>query len=164
MSAPHLMLAHALLTSSQSVGSMPASFAPAFEERTTKNEALCAEYGGEMAIEDRPVKAMVDFNGDGIVDPIVPETSFSCSSSATLFSGGTGGATHHIFVSKGDGSYDRFEIMGHAYRVMLWDELPVLTVSVHSSRCAIDRRSVCMMSYTYHDGRFQSADQVVEAG
>ena len=164
MFVAEILLASALLTSVQSTGSMPSDFVPVFERLEATNKALCADYDGEMAVEDRAVKAAVDFNGDGIVDPIVADASFACSGSATLFSGGTGGSNHHVYVSNDRGGYDHFEFLGHAYRITLWEDLPVLTMSVHFSRCGIDRPSICMMSYTYHDGRFQAADDVVEPG
>lgn len=161
MPLAHLLLAHSLVAASSATAVAPAQFQPVFEQLEAEKRTFCTALEGEMAVEDRPVSAVVDFNADGVVDPIIPEAVFSCSTSATLFKGGTGGATHHIFVSNAQGGYDRFDLLGHDYRIVVWNDLPIILLGVHFSVCGLDRVSTCIVSYTYEQGHFQAAGQLI---
>lgn len=161
MPVPHLLLAPSLMAASATASFAPAEFQPVFEQLEAEKKSFCTALEGEMAVEDRPVSAVVDFNADGVVDPIVPEAVFSCSTSATLFKGGTGGATHHVFVSNAQGGYDRFDLLGHDYRIFVWNDFPVILMGVHFSVCGLDRVSTCIVSYTYEQGYFQAAGDLV---
>lgn len=112
------------------------------------------------------VSTTADFNGDGITDPIVEEYSFSCSSSATLFSGGTGGGYVHVFVSGPDGSYARFEFLSYGVMIVMPQsnpDQPILVLPVHGAQCGL-RGTPCYISYVWsEDGRFVSPSGAVAA-
>lgn len=129
--------------------------------------ARCTEFeDGTFDAPEDAVSATTDFNGDGITDPVVEEYSFSCSSSATLFSGGTGGGFAHVFVSRPDGSYARFEFLSYGIMIVMPQskpEQPLLVLPVHGAQCGL-RGEPCYVSYVWsEDGLFVSPSGAVAA-
>lgn len=121
---------------------------------------------GDFEAPADAVSATTDFNGDGVTDPVVEEYRFACSSSATLFSGGTGGGYAHVFVSRPDGGYDRFEFLSHGVMIVMPQsrpDRPVLLLPVHGGQCEVTA-GPCYMSYVWsEDGRFVSPSGAVTA-
>ena len=97
----------------------------------------CTEFEkGTFEAPEDVVSATDEFNGDGIADPIVAENRFSCSSSAAMFVGGTGGGYTHVFMSNPDGGYKRFEFLSHDCMIVMphtKPERPILVLSAHST-------------------------------
>ncbi|MFT3689303.1 hypothetical protein [Paenirhodobacter sp.] len=121
--------------------------------------ARCAGVeGGVFTAPEEAVSSIADFNGDGITDPIIEEARFGCSTSATLFSGGSGGGGVQVFVSR-PGGYDRFEFLAQGTMVVAPPgppDRPVLLLSVHSGQCDVVAES-CQAAYIWSEtGRFVS--------
>ena len=123
-------------------------------ELIAEKRQACEEVGGELAIDEDAVRSIIDFNRDGVVDPIVSEAGFACSASASLFRGGTGGSMIHVLVSNADDDYNRFDLVGYGYQLVVWGDLPIIVVPSHFSACGLHSPSSCVVSFTYSDGRF----------
>ena len=129
--------------------------------------ASCAAIdNGAFDAPDGAVSRTTDFNGDGVTDPVVREYEMGCSTSATLFSGGTGGGALHVFVSRPEGGFDRFAFLALNAAVIMpqgQTDRPVLLLAVHPSQCDVVAEP-CMAAYAWSDiGRFVSPAGVVEA-
>ncbi len=141
-------------------GRDPADFSDRYSAFVETLRARCMDF--EEGDFDAPADAVsykADFNGDGITDPIIEESRFACSSSATMFSGGTGGGNIHIFVSQPGGSYDQFEFLGDGLMIVspqTRPDRPILLLSVHGSDCDVTAEP-CYASYVWsQEGRFVS--------
>ena len=135
----------------------PQAFSGTYDAFVETLRARCAEFeNGSFDAPTDAVSAPTDFNGDGITDPIVEEYRFSCSSSATLFTGGTGGSAIHVFMSQPDASYARFEFMAYGAMVVTPQgrpEQPILVLPVHGSQCSL-RAAPCYASYVWSEEGF----------
>ncbi|PTQ71364.1 hypothetical protein [Celeribacter persicus] len=145
----------------------PATFSDTYSDFVETLRARCT--GFENGAFDAPAEAIsrtTDFNGDGITDPIVEEWRFSCSSSATMFNGGTGGSYVHLFVSQPDGGYSRFEFLAYATLIVTPQgraNRPVLLLPEHGANCDVTAEP-CYAAYVWSEtGRFVSPGGVVEA-
>ncbi|MBA4502521.1 hypothetical protein [Marinobacterium marinum] len=90
-------------------------FAPSLRRFIEERERLCADFeGGELVINPGGAQYVADFNGDGVTDPIIDGGVFSCTTSATMFHGFSGGRVIDVFVSMRDSEkpYVRFSFMG----------------------------------------------------
>jgi hypothetical protein len=119
----------------------PQMFADGYSTFVETLRAQCTEFeAGEFDAPTDAASYTTDFNGDGITDPIVEEYRFACSSSASMFSGGTGGSSVHVFASRSDGGYDQFTFLGHSVMVIIPQtrpDRPVLLMPVHSGQCDV---------------------------
>ncbi|MCE8507868.1 hypothetical protein KBY28_05315 [Ruegeria pomeroyi] len=145
----------------------PATFSDTYADFVETLRVRCI--GFENGAFDAPTEAVsrtADFNGDGITDPIVEESRFSCSSSATMFSGGTGGSYVHLFVSQPDGGYSRFEFLTYAAMIVTPQsrpDRPVLLLPQHGANCDVTAEP-CYAAFVWSEtGRFVSTGGVVEA-
>ena len=127
----------ALTTAAPLRADPPQMFSDTYAAFVETLRTRCTEFdNGSFDAPEDVVSATADFNGDGIADPIVDENSFSCSSSATMFAGGTGGSYTHVFMSNPDGSYARFEFLSHGRMIVMphtKPERPILVLSAHST-------------------------------
>lgn len=142
-------------------------FADRYSDYVETLRKQCIDFeAGEFHAPEIAATFATDFNGDGRTDPIVDESRFVCSSSASMFSGGTGGGAIHVFVSQPDSTYEQFEFLAHGNIVVTPQtrpNRPVLLLSVHSSRCDLIA-APCYASYVWsQDGRFVSTSGAVEA-
>ena len=101
-----------------------------------------------------------DFNNDGITDPIIDTHGLHCSTSATLYGGGSGGWGYDVFISEGAG-YQHYSFLAHSSMVVLPYATPVLLLTQHGSAC--DVSGVCYQAYFWADGAFRTADRIAEA-
>lgn len=138
----------------------PQIFADSYAGFVETLRTRCSDFeNGDFDAPADAVSAAADFNGDGMTDPVVEEWRFACSSSATMFSGGTGGGFVHVFLSRPEGGYDRFEFLAHGVMIVTPQgrpERPVLLLPVHGSQCDVTA-APCYASYVWsEDGRFVS--------
>lgn len=145
----------------------PPVFADTYAAFVETLRTRCTEFeNGTFDAPATAVSAAADFNGDGITDPIVQEDRFSCSSSATLFSGGTGGGYAHVFVSGPDGGYTRFEFLSYDVLIVTPQGAPgrpLLVLPVHGAQCDLVG-APCYVSYVWsEEGRFVSPSGAVTA-
>lgn len=145
----------------------PKAFVDTYTPFMEALRARCTGFeNGEFFAPEDAVSYTTDFNGDGITDPIVDEARFACSSSATMFSGGTGGGFIHVFVSQPDGSYQRFEFLAHGAKAIVpqgYPKRPILLLSVHSGQCDVTAEP-CYVAYVWSKtGKFVSSSGAISA-
>lgn len=129
--------------------------------------ARCTAFeGGRFEAPEDAAGHVADFNGDGLTDPIIEEARFSCSTSATMFSGGSGGGAIHVFVSQPDGGYGRFAFLAHGFMVVTPPgeaSRPILLLPVHAGQCDVVAEP-CHAAYVWSGtGRFVSVAGAVAA-
>jgi hypothetical protein len=137
----------------------------AFGAYTVSLAADCASFdGGEFDAAPDAVLKVADVNGDGRTDPIVDIGAMSCSSSATLTGGGSGGRPISVFVSQADGGYQRFEFLGEGMLPLALGPTTVLIVPKHGSTCDLVGSAVCYSAYVWGgDGFVAGGDKVGKA-
>ena len=140
-------------------------FDAAFAAYTEALAADCAAFdGGEFDAAPEAVSKAVDVNGDGRTDPIVDAGAMSCSSSATLTGGGSGGRDISVFVSQDDGSYQRYAFLGEGMLPVVLGPSTVLIVPKHGTSCDMVGSAVCFSAYVWAgDGFVAGGDKVGKA-
>ncbi len=108
-------------------------------------------------VADGSIQLVVDFNRDGITDPGIDTRAFSCSSSATLFDGGTGGHYINAFVSEDDNTYKRFEFLAQDSAVVSLGGTSVLLLENHGTSCDLRGPNLCFAAYSWAEGTFNIA-------
>ena len=91
----------------------------------------------------------IDITGDGVSNQIVDASQFACSTAVTPYCG-TGGCPLTIIVN------DRpFEFQAQRWKVVHWDEQPVLLLQVHSAACESNNWQPCIKAMTWSEGSFR---------
>jgi hypothetical protein len=108
-----------------------------------KNECTKLDDGKFNATEQ--AITLHDFTGDGRPEEIIDASQFSCSTSASLWSG-TGGTYLWLIV---DGK--TYEFLAHKWQVVDVDGQKVILLAVHSSECG-DTIGPCYRALVWHDG------------
>jgi hypothetical protein len=108
-----------------------------------KSECASFEDGKFNATEE--VITLYDFTGDGRPEEIVDASHFSCSTSASMWSG-SGGTFLWVLV---DGK--AYEFLAHKWRVVDVDKQKILLLAVHSSECG-DTTGPCYRALVWSDG------------
>lgn len=101
-------------------------------------------HAGEDAI------VQLDVTGDGAPEQIVDATHFSCSTAVTPYCG-TGGCPLTVIV---DGTPTHFQAL--RWRVIQWDDQPVLLLRVYSAACESHDWQPCIKALAWSDGSFRS--------
>lgn len=121
--------------------------------------ALAGECRSEMELsltyDPQEVIASVDFNGDGVIDPVLDQSKVGCDGSAAAWSG-TGGAPVRIFVSNVQGGWDEHTTGGFAGRVVVMGHVPVWVQLVHGTACDGAGALPCAEALIWGDGAFRS--------
>jgi hypothetical protein len=108
-----------------------------------KNECTKLDDGKFNATEQ--AITLYDLTGDGRPEEIIDASQFSCSTSASLWSG-TGGTYLWLIV---DGK--TYEFLAHKWQVVDVDGQKVLLLAVHSSECS-DTIGPCYRALVWDDG------------
>jgi hypothetical protein len=104
---------------------------------------------GSLKVGNQAVSA-VDLTGDGRPEQLVDARGFTCSTSATLFCG-TGGCA--ITIISGDTTT---EFLAKAWKVVHWDDRPVLLLAVHGSECGGSNLRRCYRAVVWSEEGFRS--------
>ncbi len=137
---------------------VPERFQPTLDAFLEANRSECAALeNGVFEAADGGIQLVADFNGDGITDPLIDTRAFSCSSSATLFDGGTGGHYIDVFVSSGDTTYQRFEFLAQNSAVVSLSSTAVLLLELHGTACQLSGPSPCFAVYSWAEGKFNTS-------
>lgn len=139
-----------------------ANFQPVYDGFLADARADCQAFDNGHFEMRGGVDMVADFNGDGVTDPMVDSMGMHCSTSATLFSGGSGGGDINVFVSDG-GTYKRFVFMGYSKAVLTFGAGSVLLLAKHGSSCDLSGADACYVAYTWNGGAFHSAGGRVAA-
>ncbi len=143
-------------------GETPAAFQPVLDAFLASAVSDCKDMdGGEFELYGG-VGMVADFNGDGITDPVLDGRAMHCSTSATLFGGGSGGDYLTVFVS-GNGGYQQFEFLSQGYAVVAIGRAPVLVMQEHGSSCDMTGGELCYAAYSWAEGAFHSAGGTISA-
>jgi hypothetical protein len=143
---------------------IPERFQPTLDAFLAANMFECAALeNGVFEAADRCIQLVADFNKDGITDPVIDTRAFSCSSSATLFDGGTGGHYIYVFVSGDDTTYQRFEFLAQDSAVVSLSSTAVLLLELHGTACQLSGPSACFAAYSWAEGKFITAGEASES-
>lgn len=135
----------------------------ALQTYTEKLAAECASFeNGTFTAGSDAVRKNVDVNGDGLTDPIVDAGAMSCSSSATLTAGGSGGREISVFVSQENGKYEQFSFLGDGILPVTLGRSTVLIVPKHASTCELNGPAPCFAAYTWAAGGFVAGGDKVD--
>ena len=114
--------------------------------------AECAAIdNGVLTVETGAVRSM-DLTGDGKQDAVIDGQDLSCSSSRTLFCGGTGGC--RLFLMAG-GTVT--EEMSKGWTLARLGQMPVVLLQVHGSECGGTNLRRCVKALVWSDGAFRAA-------
>ena len=109
----------------------------------------CSSFeNGVLDIGDKAV-SYVDLTGDGKPDEIVDAGQFSCSSAASLFCG-TGGCSLTIVTPE-----KSVEFLAKGWKVVNWDQKPILLLAVHGSECGGISQRRCIRAMVWSEGEFR---------
>ena len=102
---------------------------------------------GEFYAEEGAV-THIDVTGDGVSDQIVDASQFACSTAVSPYCG-TGGCPLTVIVND-----VLFKFQAQRWKVIHWDEQPVLLLQVHSAACEMHSWQPCIKAMTWSEGGF----------
>lgn len=92
----------------------------------------------------------IDVTGDGVADEVVDMSKVICSSARSFFCG-TGGCGLTIIA---DGKSSDF--LAKAWKVVMWDEQPLLLLVVHGSECGGNNLRRCYRAAVWTENGFST--------
>jgi len=104
---------------------------------------------GELGYQPGTIR-LIDLNGDGVDDEIIDESTYSCTSSRTLFCG-TGGCGLKVIV--GDRILER---LVKQWQTLEWDGDRLLLLQLHGAECGGSGLERCYEAVSWGDGDFRS--------
>jgi nitrous oxidase accessory protein NosD len=110
----------------------------------------CAEMESGVFASEGAVKE-IDLTGDGTPDTVVDEALFTCSTSASLFNGGTGGSMVHFIVGDAETSY-----LVKGYDTADWGGRRIVLMSLHGTECNATGAEACFEALTWGGQGFLS--------
>ena len=103
---------------------------------------------GEFHAEDDAV-TQLDVTGDGVPDQVVDASQFACSTAVSPYCG-TGGCPLTVIVNG-----EPFKFQALRWKVIHWDDQPVLLLHVHSAACESNNWQPCIKALTWSEGSFR---------
>ena len=145
----YLPLLVCALTATLSVAVHASDAAIAAEEVLEHAREHCRTIGdGEFYAQEGAV-TQLDLTGDGVADQLVDASQFACSTAVTPYCG-TGGCPLTIIVND-----ESFQFQAMRWKVIHWDEQPVLLLHVPSSACNSLNWQPCIKALTWSEGSFR---------
>ena len=92
----------------------------------------------------------IDVTGDGVADEVVDMSKVICSSARSFFCG-TGGCGLTI-IANGKSS----DFLAKAWKVVMWDEQPILLLIVHGSECGYNNLRRCYRAAVWTETGFST--------
>ncbi|WP_193185635.1 hypothetical protein [Nisaea sediminum] len=129
----------------------PALAAGGVDEVIKSATAECAAIDGGILTVGTNAIQHLDLTGDDIPDALIDGWELSCSSSHTLFCGGTGGC--RIFLVVG---HKVREEMSKGWELIRFGNMQVLLLQVHGSACGGTNLRSCVKALVWSDGAFRS--------
>ncbi|NVK42508.1 MAG: hypothetical protein HWE39_14805 [Oceanospirillaceae bacterium] len=105
--------------------------------------------GGELGFQPGTIR-LIDLNGDGVDDEIIDESTYTCTSSQTLFCG-TGGCGLKVIV--GDRILER---LAKQWQTLDWDGDRILLLQLHGAECGGSGLERCYEAISWGDGDFRT--------
>jgi len=110
----------------------------------------CAAYaGGQLGYQPGTIR-VIDLNRDGIEDEIVDESTYTCTSSSSLFCDATGCALKVIVNNR------ILERRVRQWQILDWDNDRMLLLALDGSQCGTSGAGGCYEAITWVDGDFRS--------
>lgn len=110
----------------------------------------CAGYPrGQFAAGGDAITA-IDLTGDGVPEEIIDESTFRCSSAASLYCG-TGGCMVRIIA---DG--ETVERLAKAWRIVEWGESLIVLFALHGTACGSSGVDPCYEAIVWAGDHFRS--------
>lgn len=130
----------------------------------TQREECAKLDNGVMHVNEGGIQMVADFNKDGVTDPIFDSGVMSCTSSATLFGGGSGGRYIHVFVSTPDENptYQHFEFLGEGNVTTSLGNTAILLLIQNGANCGVVNAIPCFSAFSWVDGKFVTNGQTVK--
>ncbi len=110
----------------------------------------CAAYeNGELGYQPGTIK-VIDLNRDGIDDEIVDESTYTCSSSRSLYCD-AGGCDIKVIVNG-----QIFTRRVRQWQIIDWDNDRMLLLALHGAECGASSDRGCYEAVTWNNGAFRS--------
>jgi hypothetical protein len=110
----------------------------------------CAALDNGVLTSDGAVKE-IDLTGDGTPDTVVDEAVLQCSTSASLFNGGTGGSVVHFLANGTETSY-----LVKDWDTANWEGATLILLALHGGECGGAGVDPCFEALTWGANRFVS--------
>lgn len=104
---------------------------------------------GELGYQPGTIR-LIDLNGDGVDDEIIDESTYTCTSSHTLFCG-TGGCGLKVIVGN-----RILERLVKQWQTLEWDGDRLLLLQLHGVECGGSGLEHCYEAVSWGDGDFRS--------
>lgn len=91
----------------------------------------------------------VDLTGDGTPDTVVDEALFKCSTSASLFNGGTGGSMVHFLANGTETSR-----LVQGWDTATWAGATIILLALHGTDCGVTGSDPCFEVLTWNPTGF----------
>jgi hypothetical protein len=137
----------AALTALTALAGEPAGVQGVIEEARARCQAF---EGGTLTVADAAI-VPTDLTGDGAPDAVVDGQGLRCSSSASLFCGGTGGCEIAL-VAEGTVT----PRLAKGWRVVDWAGDRIVLLQVHGSACGGTNLRRCYEALVWSEGAFRS--------
>lgn len=140
-------------------------FAPVLRQFIAEQRAACSRLDdGELTVNLGSVQYAADFNGDGVIDPVIFGSMFDCSTSATLFHGFGAGQMIDVFVSTNnpEDPYHQFSFMGLGSTIVWMDSKAILLMAHDGVACDGLGSEICFAAYSWLNDKFVAASGTVE--
>ena len=131
----------------------PASASEAASTIVDQARRDCKSFENGVLDTTEQTISLVDLTGDGRPEDIVDASQFSCSTAASLFCG-TGGCLITVIVNA-----TPFEFLAKGWKVIQWDNQPILLLAVHGSECGGTNLRRCYKAVVWSEDGFQSVGQ-----
>jgi hypothetical protein len=121
---------------------------PAAEVLERSREHCRSINEGEFHADDGAV-TQLDLTGDDVPEQVVDASHFSCSTAVTPYCG-TGGCPLTVIVDR-----KPVEFLALRWKVINWDDQPVLLLHVDSAACDSNDWQPCIIALAWSDGSFR---------
>jgi hypothetical protein len=109
---------------------------------------ICKKMGGEFHASERAI-TQVELTGDDLLETVVDARHYSCSSLRSAYCGSAG---CQLTVIVGD---QPFQLHAQDWKVVQWDETPVLLFQVHGMSCGGTNLNKCVSALVWDQDRFR---------
>ena len=140
------MLRVAIAISFACLFSTPGLSADASETIISKAREACESYENGTFNQGKAV-SKIDLTDDGVLDTVIDESQFQCSSAKSLYCG-SGGCTLHTIVDD-----DVWSFQAEGWRMMDWDGRPILLIARDGGWCGGAGAQVCYEAVVWSHGK-----------
>jgi len=112
----------------------------------SKARLACESYENGVFDQGKAV-SKIDLTDDGILDTVIDESDFDCSSAKSLYCG-SGGCTLHAIVDD-----EVWSFQAEGWRMIDWEGRPILLIARDSGWCGGAAAQVCYDAVVWSHGK-----------